>query len=189
MSTTAPVTFTPQLAALRARIGVICHALRFAAAGYALWILLAVLVHWLDRDRLIATHGRLLRIDLTGMAPWQQAAGLAVDLSLWLLVAVACCAAWQLFTGYLEGRIFTTGAAALMRRTALFGIVAQVLGMAARPLVAAILSAHLPAGERHVHVFFQPNDLLTLLLLASLLALAHIQLTGAELAAENAEII
>jgi hypothetical protein len=180
---------TPQLAALRGRIGSICNGLRVAVAAYAAWLLYAVLMYWSDTALIASTHGRLLHLDLDGLARWQQAAGLAVDLTLWLVAAAACFSAWRLFTCYLQGRIFTVDAASWMRCTAMLGLTAQVLGIAARPLLAAIVTAQLPAEQRAFHIYFFPNDLLTLLLLASLLALSHVQSAGAELAAENAEIV
>jgi hypothetical protein len=76
-----------------------------------------------------------------------------------------------------------------MQRVASWGIITQVMSVALRPLFTLVLTAHLPPTERQAHLALQPNDLLTLLLLLSLLALAHIQRAGAEIAAENAQII
>lgn len=189
MTTADSTVLTPQLVALRGRIGLICNGLRVAVAAYAGWVLYAIVAYWSDRALVAATHGRLLHLDLDGLARWQQGAGLAADLTLWLIAAAACFSAWRLFTCYLQGRIFTVEAASWMRCTAMLGLTAQVLGIAARPLLAAIVTAQLPAEQRAFHIYFFPNDLLTLLLLASLLALAHIQKTGADIAAENAEIV
>ena len=70
-------------------------------------------------------------------------------------------------------------------------MIAQLLSIASRPLLAIILTLHFPAGEhqRAVLIFFQPNDLLTLLLLFGFLALAHIQKTAAEIHSEFQEIV
>ena len=63
------------------------------------------------------------------------------------------------------------------------------MSIALRPLFTLVLTAHLPEAQRQAHLVLQPNDLLTLLLLLGLLALAHIQRAGAEIAAEHAQII
>ena len=39
---------SPQVAALRARIGTLCHALRLAGPAYAIWVLYGLVTHWSD---------------------------------------------------------------------------------------------------------------------------------------------
>jgi hypothetical protein len=182
-------TIPPELARLRGKIGWICHGLRVAAVAYPAWVLYILLTYWTNASAINTSYGRMLHADLTGMSAWQQGAALSTDLVVWLCTAVACICAWRLCSAYLEGRIFSLDASLWMRRVALWGIAAQVLSIASRPLVSAILTVHLEAGQQAFHGFFQPNDLLTLVLLTTLLALAHIQKAGAEIAADHAQIV
>ena len=179
----------PEFARLRHKIGWICHSLRFAIVAFAAWVLYLVLALWLDSDRLHEALSHLIRTNLSALAPWQRWTGLSIDLGLWATASIACYCGWRLCSTYLEGQIFSVEAARWMQRAASWGIITQIMSIALRPLYMLVLTAHLPQAQRQVHLVLQPNDLLTLLLLLGLLALAHIQRTGAEIAAENAQII
>jgi hypothetical protein len=96
-----------------------------------------------------------------------------------------------LFTLYRAGDILKPGAAIWLRRVALYGAVAQILDIVTRPLLSVIVTLHFPAGQnsRVVSVVLTSSDLALLLLLAALLALAHIQKSAAEIAAEHAQFV
>jgi hypothetical protein len=177
-----------QLAALRKKIGWICQSVRIAALAYAIWVLYLLTTYWSDATAINNGYGRFLHKDLSGIAPWQQAAAFGLNFAIWLFAAAACYSAWRLFTTYLAGNIFTLDAALWLRRLALYGVIAQGLGIATRPLISVILTMHFPAGQqlRIVNVFFQPDDLAMMLLLLCLLALAHVHKTAAEIAGEHA---
>jgi hypothetical protein len=89
----------------------------------------------------------------------------------------------------LAGRVFTVDAAALLRRVAVFGLAAQVADMAAHPLVSAIVTMHLPVGQRAIAFTANPTDLMVLLVLSAILALAHIFHAAAEMADDHARIV
>ncbi|MGA8172865.1 MAG: DUF2975 domain-containing protein [Methylocystis sp.] len=177
--------------ALRDKIAWICQTARFAALGYAVWTLYINVTYWSHVTRINDGYGHFLQRDLSGVRPWQQAAAFGVHFVVWALAALACYGAWRLFTGYLQGQIFTPRSALWLRRLALCGIAAQLLGIVVRPLLSVILTMHFPAGEklRIVNIFAIPDDLSTLLLLFGLLALAHIQKTAAEIADDHARIV
>ena len=179
----------PEFTRLRHKIGWICHSLRFAIVAYSAWVLYLVLALWLDTDRLYQALDYLIHTNVSALAPWQRWTGFSIDLGLWATASIACYFGWRLLSTYLEGRIFSVEAARWMQRVASWGIITQVMSIALRPLFTLVLTAHLPPAERQAHLVLQPNDLLTLLLLLSLLALAHIQRAGAEIAAEHAQII
>jgi hypothetical protein len=181
----------PRTLDLRRKIGWLCHAVRYAALGYALWLLYALVAYWTNVEKIGKGYGRLLDRDLSGMAGWQPALALGVHLVIWSVAAFACFSAWRLFTGFLAGRIFTADAARQLRRVALFGAVSVLLDIATRPLISVILTLHFPAGQqmRVVSLFFRPEDLVLLLLLFALLALAHVQKTAAEIAGEHAQFV
>lgn len=189
MADMSAATIPPELARLRSKISWICHGLRIAAIAYPAWVLYILLTYWTNAAAINTSYGRMLHVDLSGMFAWQQGAGLSIDFVVWLCTAVACVCAWRLCSAYLDGRIFSLDASLWMRRAALWGIAAQTLSITSRPVVSAILTSHLEAQKRAFHGFFQPNDLLTLVLLTTLLALAHIQKAGAEIAADHAQIV
>lgn len=175
--------------ALRARIGWICHAIRIAALAYAGWIFIVLIVFWSSDARVADHFGRLSSMAVAGTGAGQRLGGFAVGFVVWSMVAAACFSLWRLFGLYLTGRIFTIDSALWLRRIALFGLAALIIDVAARPLVSAIVSAHLPSGQRFVTVYFLPNDLLNGLFLVSLLALAHIFKTAAAIADDNRQIV
>jgi hypothetical protein len=184
-------TLNPQLAALRRKIGWICQSVRFAALAYAMWVIYLLAAYWSDAAAINQGYGRMIRQDLSGIAPWQQAAAFGVNFVIWILAAIACYSAWRLFTTYLTGNIFTLDAAIWLRRLALYGASAQLLAVVTRPLISVILTLHFPAGQqqRIVNIFIRPEDLAMMLLLLGLLALAHIQKTATEIAGEHSQFV
>jgi hypothetical protein len=191
MLETSPGPAPEQFTELRDKIGWICHAVRFSALGYALWLLVEVIAYWSNRDAINKGYGQMLGRDISGMAQWQQGLALALILVIWSFAAIACLSMWRLFSGFLAGRIFTIDAALHLRRVGMFGAISQLLDIVTRPLMSVILTLHFPAGEksRVVSVFFRPEDLVLLLLLFALLALAHIQKSAAEIAGEHAQFV
>ena len=182
---------SPELHALRRKIGWICHGARLAALLYAVWVLYLTVAYWTNAAAIKSGYGHMLDKDLSGMQLWQQAAALGLHLAIWLFIAASCYSGWRLFTAYLAGSIITAELSRWLRRTASFGLIAQLLAVAARPLVTILLTLHFPAGqhERAVQVFFQPSDLLTLLLLSVFLALAQVHMTAANIASEHRQIV
>jgi hypothetical protein len=176
---------------LRKKIGWICQLLRFAAPAFAAWVLYLLAIGWSDPRAINGGLGRMLQRDLSGIGPWQQAAGFAVQFIVWLFIAATCCSIWRLFTLYYSGNILTPGAATWLRRIALCGIVAQILDIMTRPLLSVVVTLHFPANQnsRIVNVALTSSDLALLLLLTALLALAHIQKSAAEIAAEHAQFV
>jgi hypothetical protein len=180
-----------RISILRKKIVWLCQSVRVMAAAYAIWVLYLLTDYWSDVEAINNGYGRALHRDLSGLEPWQQGAAFAVNFGIWLFAAAACYSAWRLFSVYIEGKIFTLESATWLQRLALFGVIAQALGVVTRPLMSVILTLHFPAGQqqRIVSIFFQPDDLAILLLLLGLLALAHIQKTAAEIAGEHAQFV
>ncbi len=176
-------------AALRRRIGWMCHLIRLAAAGYGAWVLFTVIRHWTDPAMVMRGYGAWLKTDLAGILPWQLMAGFSLHLGIWAFAAAGCFSVWKLFSGYLAGRIFTIDAAIWLRRIGTFGLAAQMADLVTRPLVAMIVSAHLPEGFRTVGFFGNPTDLLIVLFLGGFIALAEIFRAAAEIAADHEQIV
>ncbi|MGJ0394916.1 MAG: DUF2975 domain-containing protein [Methylocystis sp.] len=177
-----------RLDSLRRRIGWLCQTLRIALVAYCLWILFTIAMFWSDESAVVSRFASL-KVDVEGLSAYQRLAGFGVSFAIWTLLVVACYAGWRLFSAYLEGRIFTPDAAGWLRALALAGLVAALVDIATRPLTSLILTSHKAAGAHMVSVYLRPEDLSTIMLLATLLALAHIQKTAADIADEHAQIV
>ncbi len=177
------------VAALRARIGTLCRILRLAAPAYAIWVFALLAMHWSDGADVARAYGHWLRTELTDVPIVSRAAGFLVHMVVWGLIVGSCMNLWLLFSGFLAGRVFTVDTAKCLRRLALFGLAAEAADMISRPILSALVTLHLPPGSRHIGMFFQPNDLLNLMFLGGLLALAHIFKVAAEIAEDHAAIV
>lgn len=179
----------PSVEALRARIGWLCQALRFAALAYAAWVFVLLALHWSNADDVTRAYSHWLRADLLEVPAAQRAGGFLVHMIPWGLTVVACWNLWTLFTGFLAGRVFTVDSALTLRRLALAGLAAVAVDMIARPLLSVLVSVHMPPGSRHIGFFLQPNDMLNLMFLGGLLALAQVFKVAAEIAEDAAAIV
>jgi hypothetical protein len=177
------------LDSLRRRIGWLCRALRLAIVVYAVWMLFVIALFWWDEQKVASHFLHALNVDVSGASAQQRLGAACVSLAIWLLLAAACFSGWRLFSTYLQGRIFTPDAARWLRRLALFGLLAALVDILARPIMSLVLTAHKAAGHHIVSVYLRPEDLSTVLLLATLLALAHIQKTAADIADEHSQFI
>lgn len=179
----------PSVEALRARIGWLCQTLRFAALAYAVWVFVLLTLHWSNVDDVTRAYSHWLKADLLAVPAAQRAAGFLVHMVPWGLTVLACWNLWKLFSGFLAGRVFTLDAALTLRRLALAGLAAVVVDMIARPLLSILVSIHMPPGSRHIGFFFQTNDMLNLMFLGGLFALAQVFKVAAEIAEEHAAIV
>jgi len=180
---------SPAVEALRARIGLLCRLLRLAAPLYAAWVFALLAMHWSDGADVARAYGHWLKIDLPEVPVFARAAGFLVHMVVWGPIVGACVNLWLLFTGFLAGRVFTVDAALTLRRLALFGLAAEAADIVSRPLLSMLVTIHLPPGARHIGLFFQPNDLLNLMFLGGLLALARVFRVAAEIAEDHAAIV
>jgi hypothetical protein len=174
---------------LQRRIGWLCQLGRLLAAAYALWTLWLVVSFWSDPNRVARRFSMISGAEVRDIGSGTLFTGLALYVLDWAVLALTCYWAWQLFTGYMQGRIFTAGAAGLLRRVTLAGIAAVVADIVIRPFVVLLVAGRVPAFSVASYYYFSPHDLALLTLLVSLFAIAHIFKVAAELAEENAEIL
>jgi hypothetical protein len=179
----------PSVEALRARIGWLCQVLRFAAFAYAAWVFVLLALHWSNAADVTRAYEHWLKADLVEVPASQRAGGFLVQMVSWGLTSVACWNLWKLFSGFLAGRVFTVDAATTLRRLALAGLTAVAVDMLSRPLLSILVSIHMPPGSRHVGFFFHTNDMLNLMFLGGLVALAQVFKVAAEIAEDNAAIV
>lgn len=179
---------TPE-AALRARIGWLCHALRLAALAYPVWIFALLAMHWSNADEITRAYSHWLRATLAEVPAPQRLGGFLIQMVPWTLTVAACWNLWRLFSGFLGGRVFTLDTALTLRRLALFGLASIGIDLLSRPLLSVVTSIHMAPGSRYLAFFFQPHDLLTVMFLAGLLALAQVFKVAAEIAEDHAAIV
>jgi hypothetical protein len=180
---------TPAVETLRRRIGRLCQILRVAAPLYAVWVFVLIALHWSDTADVTRTWSHWLNAPIADVPIFQRAAGFLVHMVPWALIVGACVNLWLLFSGFLAGRVFTLDAALTLRRVAIFGLAAEAADMVARPILSILVTIHLPPGARHIGFFFRPDDLLNLMFLGGLLALAQVFKVAAEIAEDHAAIV
>lgn len=177
------------LVALRRKIGWICRALQFLVVGYTLWILWLTYAYWGDRAFVEKHCLDRFGLDISAASEGQFALSLFVHFIVWALLAAMCFCLWRVLALYLEGRVFTVDSALWLRRAGLLGIVTTLADFASRSVVLCVLAAHLPSTADKHHGFITSDDPLHLMLALIVVAFAHIQKAGAEIADENAQIV
>jgi Protein of unknown function (DUF2975) len=175
--------------ALQKRIGWLCHLCRTLAAGYAAWTLWLVISFWQNAPLVGRRFAALSGTEPVLVSEATRIVGFSLSMLSWLMVAATCWTAWGLFTAYLDGRIFTIGSASRLRRLTLLGIGAVLVDVVSRPALVWLVTGQTPAFSRAPYYYFAPNDLVLLIFLVALFAVAHIFKVAAELADENAQIL
>jgi len=190
---TLNLILSPQ-AALRARIGWLCHLIRMAAMGWPAWNLTLLFWHWHWRDlaKITENLGRALNTDLQGLSYAQIDVAFALALGLVPLEAAVSYCIWRLFGTFLQGRIFTVDAAIWMRRIGIAGLVAVLVNVVVRRLIFFILTSHAhlpPATVLSLGQPVVPFDLVQVMFCLFVIGLAHIFKTAAEMADDHARIV
>ena len=175
--------------ALSAPLAATCRATRIVALAWIVWG--AYSVFWVvsDRTRVADIYGRLLKLDLAGYSSSQHigvTAVLIADLAMSAMVAVLV---WRLFGKFLAGRILDIATADDMRCLGIAGVAALLADIAARPAVAAIVSAHVASTGPRFDVWGQPNDLLHIMMALFIVVLASVLRSGVAIAEEHRQIV
>jgi hypothetical protein len=178
-------------AVLRAKIAWLCHLTRVVTLGWAAWMFIAMMRVWADPARTANIVGNYLNADLGPVSSSQIALGVATYLAAWIPMAVVAYCIWQLFGGYLRGRIFTGDAAAWVQRVGIAALSAVAVSIVARRIGFLILTSHaaIPFSTRLFTQFFVPNDLLEVLFSLFVLALGHVFRTAVQIADDSAGIV
>jgi len=175
---------------LRLRIGWICHALRVAAVLWIIWIVVLSVIYWSDKSQILQNYGQLFAADLSEVSAARYGAAVAaVMVSVAAAAAVVVCL-WRLASTYLAGSVFTVEAALWLRRTGLAGILAVIVAVLVRIVIASVLVGQfVPIAPRRYYYYLLPEDLLDLIFATFVFALAHIFKAAAEMAEEQAQIV
>lgn len=176
----------PDLGHLRNKIGVLCHAVRAMSVAYLVWQLLDMMRFWMDGPRVEAVYRRTLKMSLPAISELQRIEAFAIQMFVWLLLLLTVVSIWKLLGGFLRGSIFTVGAARNLQGVGLFGAATVVAGVATLPIMALVVSSHVPSPvSLHAANFLEPQALLHLTFCLMIVALAHVFRTAAELAEDN----
>jgi hypothetical protein len=189
----APVQGTDPLphAALRARIAWLCHLTRAVAAGWAAWVLIAMVWNWSDPAKIASNLGHYLNADLSAVTPTEFAWAYGVNVAAWIADAAVAYCIWRLFGSYLNGRIFTAAAAAWLQRIGVAGLITVLVMIVGRRIDLLILTSHaeLPLSTRLLTQFVVPGDLLKVLFCLFVLAIGLVFKTAVQIADDNASIV
>src|SRR5262249_49707112 len=175
---------------LRARIGWICHALRVAAVLWIAWVLVVSFIVWSDKAHILHSYELLFSAHLADVSAARYAAAVAaVIVSVAAAAAVVVCL-WRLAGTYLAGRVFTVDAALWLRRIGVTGMIAVIVDILARAVVASILVGQfVPIPSRGYYYYALPQDLLHAIFAIFVFALAYIFKAAAEMAEDQAQIV
>ena len=183
----SPFNATPLRTGLRARIAWICQALRLAAVIWVVWELVFVVIHWSDKAAVVQNYERVFSTTLLSTARYAVAFG-AVMVSMAVVFVIAFCL-WRLAGTYLAGRVFTVDAALWLRRTGIAGLAGLIVSVIARVVVASILTDRWVPMSPLGFFYIVPQDVLHLIFVIFVLALAHIFKAAAEMADDQAQIV
>ena len=175
--------------ALRAKIALVCHLVRWLTGGYLLFVAWGLYDHWSDGDRVQRVFKSFYKLDISGAAPWQWRAAEAVSALDWIVLAILCWHVWRLFGRYLQGEIFTAESASLLKRIGVLGLFTVAFDFAMRPVTVMLMGAHLTDSSSARHAFVRTEDVLYVVISLVLVALGMIYRSAAELADENAQIV
>jgi hypothetical protein len=172
---------------LRARIAWICHALRLAAVIWVVWQFVFVVIHWSDKAAVLQNYERLFSTVLVVSTARYALAFGVVMVAMAAIVVIAFCL-WRLAGTYLAGRVFTVDAA-LWLRTAIAGLAGLIVSVIARVVVASIITDRWVPMSPLGFFYILPQDVLHLIFVIFVLALAHIFKAAAEMADDQAQIV
>jgi len=183
-----PFNAAPLRTGLRARIAWICQALRLAAVIWVVWELVFVVIHWSDKAAVLTSYERVFSTVLVVSTARYAVAFGVVMVSLAVIFVIAFCL-WRLAGTYLAGRVFTVDAALWLRRTAIAGLAGIIVSVIARVVVASILTGRWVPMSPLGFFYIVPQDVLHLIFVIVVLALAHIFKAAAEMADDQAQIV
>jgi hypothetical protein len=184
----SPFNATPLRTGLRARIAWICQALRLAAVIWVVWEFVFVVIHWSDKAAVLQSYERVFSTVLTVSTARYAVAFGVVMVSMAVVFVIAFCL-WRLAGTYLAGRVFTVDAALWLRRTAIAGLAGVIVSVIARVVVASILTDRWVPMSPLGFFYIVPQDVLHLIFVIFVLALAHIFKAAAEMADDQAQIV
>lgn len=187
MPNTAPVS-PPSLPGLNQGLAWVCLALAIVLPLMALYGLSTA-----SPDALLAQAGVQLspRAGAEGVsvAPWQRVLAVAIGLLPVAGMAYGLVRAWQCFSGFACGAVFSLATVQHLRGLAGGLLAASVAGLLAPTLLGLLLSWGAVAGQHALVVSLGSQQLLTLLFAGIVWQIAHAMARASEIADDNAQIV
>ena len=155
---------------------------------WVVWQFVFVVIHWSDKAAVLQNYERLFSTVLVVSTARYALAFGVVMVAMAAIVVIAFCL-WRLAGTYLAGRVFTVDAALWLRRTAIAGLAGVIVSVIARVVVASILTGRWVPMSPLGFFYIVPQDVLHLIFVIFVLALAHIFKAAAEMADDQAQIV
>lgn len=123
------------------------------------------------------------------VAMWQRVLAVAIGLLPMAGIAYGLVRAWQCFSGFARGAVFSLGTVEHLRGFASGLLGSSVAGLLAPSLLSVLLTWGATAGERSLAVALGGQHLLMLLFAGIVWQIAHAMARAIEIADDNAQII
>jgi hypothetical protein len=120
---------------------------------------------------------------------WQRVLAVAIGLLPMVGVAYGLVRAWQCFSGFARGAVFSLGTVEHLRGFASGLLGSSVAGLLAPSLLSVLLTWGAAAGERSLAVALGGQHLLLMLFAGIVWQIAHAMARAIEIADDNAQII
>ena len=128
-------------------------------------------------------------VPTVSLALWQRVLAVAMGLLPVAGMAYGLVRAWQCFTGFARGAVFSLGTVRHLRGFAGGLLGASLAGLLAPTLLSALLTWGAPAGQRSLAVALGGQHLLMLLFAGIVWQIAHAMARAIEIADDNAQIV
>jgi hypothetical protein len=188
MSSTLQSTERPSVLVLREKIGWLCQTIRWLIIAWLLWQLYYNLAPLMVPGQTAVEWNTYWGLAAGTITVTKVFINRAIVLVSWASAVILGFAVWKLMSSYLTGDILSARAARRLRLVGTTGLVSALIDIIVRPLVLGVLSTDIFKQIRFID-WFEPRDLLYILITLFLLALAYIQGTAAAISDEHQQFV
>jgi hypothetical protein len=178
----------PSIPLLREKIGWLCQLIRRLIVAWLIWQLYSNLLPLISPAQSAGDWNRYWGLPPETVTVTKVVINRAIVFVSLGAAAVLGMAVWKLMSGYLAGDILSAEAARRLRLVGLTGLASAVIDIIVRPLMLGVLSSDILKQVRFID-WFEPRDLLYVLIALFVLALAYIQGTAAEISDEHRQFV
>jgi hypothetical protein len=173
---------------LRSKIGWLCQLIRWLIVFWIVWALYLTLEPLGAAGQSAVNWNRYWELPEGTVTVSKVIANRAVFLLNWALSAWLSYAVWKLMSGYLSGDILSVAAATRLRLVGVSGLVTALFDLVSPPLALSALSLDI-IGKVPFLNWFEPRQLLYILIALFIIAIAYIQRTAAEISDEHKQFV
>lgn len=188
MSITLEVLEKPNVAILRQKIGWLCHLIRGLVIVWIVWQFYINFRPLMSPSVTAWEWNSYWGLALFTVTIKKVLLNRAIVFISWIAAAFLGWAVWRLMDAYLRGDILSPVAATQLRLVGITGLVAAITDIGVRPLLVGVLSTE---NFKHYQFmdWFEPRDLLYILIGLFILALSYIQGTAAAINDEHRQFV